>query len=283
MNKATSDRIILTIDVLIISLFTGLALWGALGPEPAIDLARTLQTSSWTNPLGTDALGRDLLSRLGGVIINAVLPVWAAAAFGSLVGWFMAALAVLPISRAASGISIVVGFIMLIVAAVPAGLLAFFGAVLAEQAGIGPILAAIAIVMMALAFVHLRNLHHESAQLGHWVAFSALGGGDRERLVNYGVFGDWQSSITDRLFFSLRAGIVIEASVSWLGYGIQEPAASFGNMIAAHFDQWLRGNFHVLIVIVAGLALVTLLPTSLVRACRTLLRNAEFLDRKTKI
>jgi len=65
------------------------------------------------------------------------------------------------------------------------------------------------------------------------------------------------------LGFQLRVAVAAEASLSFLGFGIQEPQPSFGNMLSSHFDLYLKGHWSVLLVIVGGLALAALFPASL--------------------
>ena len=55
------------------------------------------------------------------------------------------------------------------------------------------------------------------------------------------------------LIFHMKMAVVIEASLSYLGFGVQEPQASFGNMLASHFELYLRGQWQIMLLIVDGL------------------------------
>ena len=39
--------------------------------------------------------------------------------------------------------------------------------------------------------------------------------------------------------------ILIETSLSYLGFGVQEPVPSWGNMVAAGKDYFFRGDFYL--------------------------------------
>ena len=70
-----------------------------------------------------------------------------------------------------------------------------------------------------------------------------LGGSKLTRVIKYGVFRSWKKEIVEMFFIHLQLAFIIEVSLSYLGFGVQEPNPSFGNMFKSHFDLILRGDF----------------------------------------
>ena len=62
---------------------------------------------------------------------------------------------------------------------------------------------------------------------------------------------------SSRCFHTSATTFIIEVSLSYLGFGVQEPNPSFGNMFKSHFDLILRGDFYTVFVIV-GFMIITL-------------------------
>jgi peptide/nickel transport system permease protein len=250
----------------IVAAFLLLALgpWARLFGE-RMDLAHMLADPSWQHPLGTDSMGRDLLVRVATAIREGVLPLWAGVLAGTAAGVLLGVGAV--IARERRGFrpaTRVFDVLAAVLAAVPVGLVAFGWAAVNERAGLMPVLVSLSTLFAIRAYLEVRNLDRHDQNLGYWQAHAALGGTKANRVWRYGVFGGWARPLATMLGFNLRVAVAIEASLSYLGFGIQEPKASFGNLLAAHFELYLKGHWQILLIIVAALALTAAFPASLV-------------------
>jgi peptide/nickel transport system permease protein len=229
-----------------------------------VRLMDTLLPPSAEHPLGTDNLGRDLLVRVATTLADGVIPLWGAVTLSTLVGVAFGAGTIL-LTRRRLGAGAAKGFDLAatVLASVPVGVSAFAWAVWWEKGGLAPVCLALGALFAVRSYLQIRDLHRHDRHLAYWTAHHSLGGSEAGRLFRYGVLTGWRWSLVETLGFHLRAAVAIEASLSYLGFGIQEPAASFGNMLASHFDLYLKGHLHVLAVILAGLALTAAFPSCL--------------------
>lgn len=262
MGKTTR---VLLVDLPIVVAFLALALvpWGTwFGGK--VRLADTLLPPSAAHPLGTDNLGRDLLVRTSAALEGGVLPLWGAVAASTLAGAALGT-AVVMIRRRKLGAGAARGFdlVATVLAAVPVGVSAFAWAVWWEKGGLAPVCLALGALFAVRSYLQIRDLHRHDQHLAFWTAHASLGGSESARLWRYGVMTGWRWQLAEALGFHLRAAVAIEASLSYLGFGIQEPHASFGNMLASHFDLYLKGHLSVLAVILAALALAAAFPSCL--------------------
>ena len=190
------------------------------------DLAAVFRRPSGSHLLGTDRLGRDLLSRL---------------LFGARTSLFAASESV--------GISIVVG--------VPAGLVAgHFGGrldavlnrineglmtvpalifalaiVAALGPGLGQVMIAIGIVFIPRVFRVVRASALEVSQRTFIEAARSIGC-SRRRIVALHVFPNTVSPLLVVIAVSLGSAVLAESTLSYLGLGSKPPTASWGGMIA---------------------------------------------------
>lgn len=251
-----------TMNMLIVGVFITLVVmpWDMwLGSR--VDLAHSLAGMSAAHPLGTDNIGRDLLVRGASALRGAVLPLWLGVILGSVVGLGVALLAILVVEarRARTAVALL-DVTAALLASIPVGLVAFAWAVWQDHAGLLPVLLSLGGLFAVRTYLETRDLFRHDAGLGFWTAHAALGGSLFYRLWRYGVLAGWKWTLLRTLCFHLRAAVAIEASLSYLGFGIQEPQASFGNMLASHFDLYLKGRFEILVIMSALLALTAALP-----------------------
>jgi peptide/nickel transport system permease protein len=266
--SVASSRLRLALDAGIVGAFLLLALapWDVLVSQK-IDLVNMLGPPSSAHPLGTDNLGRDLLGRLAAAVRGGVLPLWGGVLVGCMAGGTAALVAIVAQARGplARGATAVVDALTAALASIPVGLLAFAWAAWQERAGLLPVLGSLSGLFAARTYLELRDLHRRDVRLGYWTAHAALGGSLWQRVTRYGLLSGWLRPLATTLGFHLRAAVAIEASLSYLGFGLQEPQASFGNMLASHFDLYLKGHWSVLAAIVACLAATAAFPASVVR------------------
>jgi peptide/nickel transport system permease protein len=240
-----------------------------LAPEK-IELSNMLGLPSFAHPLGTDNLGRDLLLRISSAITGGVLPLWLGVIVGSLGGALLAIVMTLSGQyRMATPITASTRAIATVIAAIPVGVVAFGWAAVQQKAGIIPVLVSLSTLFAVRTYLQICDLYSHDKRLGYWEAHASMGGSLAGRVWRYGIKGEWKWALLESLGFHLRAAVAIEASLSYLGFGLQEPQASFGNMLASHFDVYLKGNWTILIIIVITLAVSAAFPVS----CANLLRR----------
>jgi len=233
--------------------------WFAPHDPNETDLLRRLQPPVWLDggewafPLGCDALGRDLLSRLihgarvsisvGTVVILFATVVGIAAGLlaGYLRGWVDTV-----ISRI---VDILLGFPYLIFAI---GLMAMMG----------PGLHNVAITLIAKEWVVPCRLVR-----GETLAAREMEYVEAARAIGVGPFGIMIREILPNILspvivvatIRLAHVIILEASLSFLGLGVQPPIASWGSMVADGrefmLDAWWVSTFAGLAILVLVLAI----------------------------
>lgn len=227
----------------------------------AVDLSLQLSGPSAAHWLGTDNLGRDLLSRLTGAVIGTVLPLWGATISAMLVGWAVSYGTILGAAQSAffARILQVLNVSVAGISALPMTLAIFLIAIYFEV-GLPGLVLGFACMFSLQGFRTIQVLHLTSQSLGYWTAHESLGGSLSERLWRYGIAGSWRTTMLAALARGLRTALILEATLSYLGFGVQEPNASFGNMIAAHFNLFFRGRSLVPWWIIGSFVLVSFIP-----------------------
>jgi len=99
--------------------------------------------------------------------------------------------------------------------------------------------------------------------------------------MNHGILPHWLPDTLGNLAFYLKVAITVDASLGYLGFGVQEPHPSFGNMLASHFDSYMRGSWFVLVVIGGFLIVVASAPEACFRIFWSLEQNAEIEKNQT--
>ncbi|HEY3098971.1 MAG TPA: ABC transporter permease [Methylomirabilota bacterium] len=217
---------------ILVALFAGAALLApVLAPEDPHAVASgggaTLERPTASHPLGTDALGRDVLSRVlwGGRVSLAVgvgveaLVVVLGCAIGLLAGYFGG-----PVDAALMRITdIVMAFPSLVLAI---GLIAVF-----EQPGLDKVF----IVLVALGWTTIARvvrgevLSLKTRDFVH--AARALGGGHRAIMLRH-LLPNALAPLLVAATIGVGGNMVAEAGLSFLGLGAQAPTISWGAMLA---------------------------------------------------
>ncbi|MEZ4740953.1 MAG: hypothetical protein R3B45_00645 [Bdellovibrionota bacterium] len=230
--------------------------------DAGVDLKTIGVGPSLQHLLGTDNLGRDLLVRLSSVLRDVIVPIWLTVLISSLAGIGIAII-VLLLSEENTAFKRVIDFLghgFSFIASVPIGILVFLLAVYYEETGLRMVLVGLSVLLAIRSYLQVFDLYAEDKRLGYWLAHEAQGGTLFSRLIRYGLGMRWKESILLALVFHLQIAVTIESALSYLGFGIQEPQASFGNMLASHFDMYLKGDWGILLIILIVMGLTFQFP-----------------------
>lgn len=231
------------------------ALAAVLGPwlvphDPDVQsLAQRLAGPSWSHPLGLDELGRDILARLvAGARISlgvGLTVVSISACVGILVG---------SVAGYAGGVvDTIIGRVMDVLLAFPGILLA-----IALVAVLGPSLTNVVLALVVIGWVGyarvVRGQVLKVRELEYVQAARALGA-PVWRILWQHVIPPTLPAVTVQATLGMAGSIIAEASLSFLGLGVQPPTPSWGTMLDA-------GRAHIFdaphLTLIPGLAIATL-------------------------
>ena len=208
---------------------------------------------SWSFPLGTDAVGRDILSRLvfgarfslfiGVVVVT--LSVLSGVLIGLIAGYFR------------GRIDIVIMRLMDIILAFPSLLLAL---VLVAVLGPGLVNAMIAIsIVNQPHFVRLTRAAVMAERQKEYVVASRVAGAGTLRLMFKTILPNCLASLIVQATLAFSAAILDAAALGFLGMGAQPPTPEWGTMLAEarEFIQraWWVVTFPGLAILVTVLAI----------------------------
>lgn len=202
----------------------------------AIDLAARLQPpawldgGSWTHPLGTDNLGRDILSRVieGGRVSLAVgfLAVFLSGATGIAIGlvagyfggWVDAVL--MRITDAASAVPIILVALLFVIT-------------------LGPSFSNMVIALAALLWARYPRVIRSdvlSLRTREFVLLARTGGASHLRVLTLHILPNVLHTALVLLTLQLGVAIITEATLSFLGAGVPASVPAWGNMISLGRD-----------------------------------------------
>jgi peptide/nickel transport system permease protein len=217
--------------LVVLSLSALLAPWIVPYDPNAIDLRARYQPPSWAHPMGTDDLGRDLLSRViyGGRIslsigvLSALVAVLFGTLLGALAGFF---------GRLVDGL--IMRFTDLMLTFPPLLLLILLASLF------GTSLLTIVLVISAVSWMNVARLVRASflslKEQGFVEAARALGASPA-RLILRHILPNALSPIIVAATLGAAAAILTESTLSYLGLGIQPPTSSWGTMLQTAQSQ----------------------------------------------
>jgi len=211
-----------------------------LGHDPAAaDLLNRLQPASWVHPLGTDEIGRDLLSRLlyGGrvslavglaaALVSAVI----GTAFGLIAGYFGGKLDAALMRLTDGVIALPLLPLLIVLAAVDLNKLGLPPSVANDESvSLYRMIAIISLVGWTTVARLVRGATLALRERDFVRAALAVGAGPW-RIMLVHILPNAVSPIVVATTLSVGNVILLESVLSFLGLGVQPPAASWGNML----------------------------------------------------
>lgn len=213
------------------------------------ELALRLAGPTWAHPLGLDELGRDILARLvAGARVSLLVGV-SVVSVSALVGLLVGGIA----GYAGGWVDTVLGRIIDVLMAFPGILLA-----IALVAALGPSLRNVVIALAVIGWVGYARLVRgqvlKAREFEYVQAARSLGASAPRVLLRH-VLPSAYPAVIVQATLGMAGAIVAEASLSFLGLGVQPPTPSWGAMLDA-------GRSHLLdaphLTVFPGLAIALL-------------------------
>jgi len=209
-----------------------LAPWITMDPD-ALSVSERKQGPSWSHPLGTDEAGRDVLARTlyGGRIsltiglVATLIALVIGTAFGAMAGYFGGPLDALLMRLTDAFLCFPQLFVLIVLGTlIRATELRFL------QGSIVPI----ALVIGVLSWMGLARLVRAtflSLKEKEFVEAARAAGGSNARIMLRHVLPGAVGPIVVQASLLVAASIITESGLSYLGYGVQPPTATWGNLL----------------------------------------------------
>lgn len=213
----------------------------ALPRDPdAMDLAVVNALPSAAHPLGTDFVGRDLLSRImlgtQAFFLPGLLSVTVSLVFGALFG----ILAGFWPERFGT----IVGLLLQVLESLPKLVLILLVIALFRP-DIYLILLVVGITNIPVAAELLRARIAVLRKKSYIEAAIALGLPPSRVILKHVLWCHGRGLVLIQATIGMGEAILIETSLSYLGFGVQEPTPSWGNMVALGKDYFFRGELWI--------------------------------------
>ncbi|MFW7380119.1 MAG: hypothetical protein ACOH5I_14995 [Oligoflexus sp.] len=234
--------------------------------DDGVKLSRAALGVSWEHPLGTDALGRDQWLRAINSLRETLPWLWMGVFLGVSSGLSLGVLRLASSMR--PSIQQICRFwesIALFLHGVPLPIAAFFLMVVTHAQGLLSFVICLTALMLLRSYFFVTSNYQRSKLLGYWQAHEAMGGLRLGRIWKYGIFGHWRSELFLAIAFFMKVAVITEISLSYLGFGVQEPRASFGNLLSNQLRQFFDGEWSLLIGALALISLACEAPFCLYR------------------
>lgn len=225
--------------------------WLVQADPRAQELALRLAGPTWAHPLGLDELGRDTLSRLvAGARVSLLVGV-AVVSVSALLGLLVGGVA----GYAGGWVDTAIGRVIDVLMAFPGILLA-----IALVAALGPSLRNVVVALAAIGWVGYARLVRgqvlKAREFEYVQAARSLGASAPRVLLRH-VLPFAYPAVLVQATLGMAGAIVAEASLSFLGLGVQPPTPSWGAMLDAGRSHLLDAP-HLTIFPGAAIALLVL-------------------------
>jgi peptide/nickel transport system permease protein len=218
--------------VLVMAIAGLLADWIAPYSPTANDFAAMMEPPSWTHVMGTDQFGRDLFSRIVFGARTALIVGFSCAIIGGIAGL------VLGVASAYFGgridlflqriLDVVMAFPLIIMAL---AVIAIFGS------GVYNVIVAITIPLIPRCARVVRSSALAIREVPYIDAARACGFG-HTRIILYHMVPNVLAPFLIMLTAFVGQAILAEASLSYLGLGVQEPTAAWGLMLQGGAEEY---------------------------------------------
>ena len=220
--------------------------WG----ENEMDYTALLEGPTWPHPFGTDSFGRDVLSRvLYGARTSLMVSIGGiglAAAGGTLVGMAAAMLGGLVDAIAMRSMDLLL--------ALPSFVLALF---LMLILGFGLVNVVLALALIFLPnFARLARNTTLAVKTENYVQAAVVMGQPTSRIMLREILPNIAAPLFVQLSAALAFGILVEASLSFLGLGVQPPTPSLGGLMSEGKDYFESGPW---VLTYTGLSVSTII------------------------
>jgi len=222
-SKTAMVGLVIILSVLIVAILSPLV--SPYNPLE-VNMGIRLQSPSWSHILGTDVLGRDVLSRIlwgsrVSLLVGAIsvsIGLFIGVPLGLISGYYLGKIDYF-ISRVTD---ILLSFPSIILAlAIAAGL------------GVSIIKAMTAVgIVMAPRFIRLTRGVVISVRENEYIQAAKASGARDSSIIIKHVLPNSLAPLVVQATISLAFAIIIEASLSYLGLGVQPPIPSWGSMIS---------------------------------------------------
>lgn len=219
----------------------------------AQNVSNALASPSWQHLLGTDELGRDVLSRLIWAaridlligFLGAALPAVLGTVLGALAGYF------------GGWVDTLVMRVSDLVQAFPSYILVI---ALVFVLGAGPVSILVSMTVVSwVAYVRLIRTEMLRVRESDYIAAATVSGFSKQRILWRHAFPNAIGQSLVYLPSDIVAATLGLAALSFLGLGIQPPSPEWGAMIAEGQpfirDQWWLATVPGLVIVVFGLGL----------------------------
>ena len=226
LRRLLSHRSFLAGSVVLVVLAVVVAAGPALAPaDPlAIDPAIRLETPGLAHWLGTDHLGRDLLSRILYGARYSVAVGLGAIAVGAIVGWLVGATS----GYYAGRLGLVLGGLIEVFLAFPMELVAL-AMVSVTGAGLQNVVLAISVSVWPRIARVIRGEVLRVRELEYVDAARVVGATTR-RIMWRHILPNVLAPLIVSLTFYVGSAILVEAALSFLGLGVPPPTPTWGNI-----------------------------------------------------
>lgn len=216
----------------------GFALWPVICYNEYEQSAEFLAEPSGRHLLGTDELGRDIAARLVhgtgvsvkvgfvSMAIASIIGIAAGAAAGYYGGW----------------VDMVISRIIEVVICFPVFMLILAIMVWLEP-GITKVMIVIGVTRWTSIARYTRGEFIKNKQHDYVIAARSQGVGGRRIMIRH-ILPNSLTPVLVNVSFGIAGAILMEAGLSWLGFGVQPPSPSWGNILRSAYD-WLQISPHM--------------------------------------